>query len=282
MTVLSEKLGAALCDWQMYKPYYDEMSLTALDQSRRVTPQTLAALHETLDLYIPSPTSVDTDSMLHLRESAVLSAFRRYAQFLQREDANYSVADFINLRRTLMSGEGQGPLSTLNVFPSFSRRAPGFSEDYVRTVVRSELADLFARSASHPITMTQVFQLIRGGTIQLGDKYVAGQAGAMGPGAAASNISFQQVWLEVGQAVDLPQLAQQLGRLRGSMRQRATTPEHDIGTGNVAAAETAATAGDGAAVLQHLARAGTWALQCARDIGVDLAAEITKRALGLE
>jgi hypothetical protein len=281
MTVLSEKLDAAVCDWSMYKPFYDEMSLAALDQNQRVAPNILAALHETLDLYIPTPTSVDAGSVLRLRESTVMPAFRRYAQFLERPDANYSVADFISLRRRLLSAEGRDALAAVNVFPSFNQRAPVFSEDYVRTVVRSELADIFAKTASHPVTTTQVFQLIRGGTIDVGDKYIAGQAGAMGPNAAASNISFQQVWLQVGQTVDLATLAQELGTLREAMRQRATTPEQDIGTGNVAAAEKAAGAGDGAAVLQHLAHAGTWALQCARDIGVELAAEITKRALGL-
>lgn len=55
--------------------------------------------------------------------------------------------------------------------------------------------------------------------------------------------------------------------------------EHDETLGAVAAAEKAATAGDGPAVLRHLAGAGKWALGVAEKIGTAVAVEAIKRAM---
>jgi hypothetical protein len=105
---------------------------------------------------------------------------------------------------------------------------------------------------------------------------VSGQAGAVGPGAQAHDNTFQQI--QAG--IDLPKLAEELGRLRNAMRGEYTgTREEDKAIGTVADAEEAATRGDGPAALQYLKSAGGWTLGIAEKIGVALAVEALKRAM---
>ena len=117
--------------------------------------------------------------------------------------------------------------------------------------------------------------------ITMGDKYVAGQVGAQGPGAHAEHITFQQVWLQNASSIPLSQLADELSRLRSHMRKKATDPDHDLALGAVAAAEKCATNKDGVGALQSLAKAGKWTLECARDIGVEIAAAAIAKTIGL-
>jgi hypothetical protein len=107
---------------------------------------------------------------------------------------------------------------------------------------------------------------------------IPGQAGAVGPGAHAHDNTFQQI--QAGAGIDLPKLAEELGRLRAAMKGAPTdTPEHDEAIGAVAGAEKAAAKGDGSAALQYLKSAGEWTLGIAEKIGVDLAVEALKRAM---
>jgi len=46
--------------------------------------------------------------------------------------------------------------------------------------------------------------------LHMGDNYSAGQAGAMGPGAQASNMTFQQIWNQTQGSLDLQQLSKEL------------------------------------------------------------------------
>jgi hypothetical protein len=107
---------------------------------------------------------------------------------------------------------------------------------------------------------------------------IPGQAGAVGPGAKARNNTFQQI--QAGTDIDLPKLADELGRLRAAMKGETTgTREQDKAIGVVADAEEAATKGDCPAVLQYLKSAGQWTLGIAEKIGVPLAIEVLKRAI---
>ena len=110
-----------------------------------------------------------------------------------------------------------------------------------------------------------------------GDTFnIHGQAGAVGPGAQARNNIFQQI--QAG--IDLPKLAEELGRLRNTMKgEGAGTREQDKAIGVVADAEEAAANGDGPAALQYLKSAGEWTLGVAEKIGVPLAVEALKRAM---
>ena len=109
---------------------------------------------------------------------------------------------------------------------------------------------------------------------------VSGQAGAVGPNAHAHDMTFNQIKTQGGETIDLPQLAQQLSTLRTKMKEQAVDSEHDEAIGAVAAAETAAKKGDGSKVMESLAKAGRWALDIATQIGVGLAVEAIKSAIG--
>ena len=122
--------------------------------------------------------------------------------------------------------------------------------------------------------------VIEGPTMSRGDTYnIPGQAGAVGPGARAERNTFQQI--QSGSSIDLPKLAEELGRLREAMKSEATgTREQDKAIGAVADAEEAAAKGDGSAAVQYLKSAGKWTLGIAEKIGVAVATEALKKALG--
>ena len=117
--------------------------------------------------------------------------------------------------------------------------------------------------------------------ISMGDSYTVGQAGAVGPHASAHHMSFQQTWNQQMGDVDLPALRSELNALRAAMKEKATDPEHDIAVAEVASAEVAAAKGDGPKVLEHLAKAGKWALGVATAIGTAVAGAAIKSAIGV-
>jgi len=124
-------------------------------------------------------------------------------------------------------------------------------------------------------------QYIKIQEVIMGDKYEAGQVGVQGPGAQAHNMTFQQVWIQCKDDIDLSQLAVDLANLRSAMKAEATSPEHDAAVGAVAAAETATKKGDGPTAMQHLKAAGKWALDTATKIGTTVASAAIKSSLGL-
>lgn len=133
----------------------------------------------------------------------------------------------------------------------------------------------------HKIEGNVFFQANAKQETTMGDRYKAGQAGAMGPNATATGNTFQQMWQQNQGALELPALAKELEVLRNAMKQEASNPEHDVSIGAIAAAETAAAQGDGPKVLEHLGNAGKWALDVSTKVGVDLATAALKSSLGL-
>lgn len=119
------------------------------------------------------------------------------------------------------------------------------------------------------------------GSMQVGDNYSAGQAGAMGPNAQAAGNTFQQIWQQNQGRIDLAALATELEALRREMREEATAPAHDVAIGEVAAAQAAAAEGKGAKALEHLRNAGRWAFDVSTKIGVGVATGALKAVLGL-
>ena len=115
----------------------------------------------------------------------------------------------------------------------------------------------------------------------IGDCYTVGQAGAVGPGAHAHDLTFNQLWSQSVQFIDLQALATELSILRPHLRQEAVKPEHDVAIGAVANAEMAAKEGDGPKTLEWLGKAGEWALDNAAKIDVEVATAALKTALGL-
>jgi hypothetical protein len=118
--------------------------------------------------------------------------------------------------------------------------------------------------------------------IYMGDQYKIGQAGAVGPGAHAHDISFNQIWQESGADQNLPAISEQLGALRNALLKEANSPEHYTSIGNVASAETEAKRGNGPKMLEYLSKAGKWALDVASEIGVAVAEAAIKQAMQIQ
>jgi uncharacterized protein YjbI with pentapeptide repeats len=117
---------------------------------------------------------------------------------------------------------------------------------------------------------------IEGPTMSRDTYNIHGQAGAAGPGARAERNTFQQIQ----GGIDLPKLAEELGRLRDAMKGESTgAREQDKAIGAVADAEEAAAKGDGPAALRYLKSAGEWTLGIAEKIGVAVATEALKKAM---
>jgi hypothetical protein len=100
---------------------------------------------------------------------------------------------------------------------------------------------------------------------KMGDKYINyGQTAAMGKNASASGNIFQQITPE-------------LSRLHEAMRNAAANPAQNAAADEVAKAEQAAKQQDESKMRQHLKNAGKFALDCAKTIGTDVAAEYLKK-----
>jgi hypothetical protein len=116
----------------------------------------------------------------------------------------------------------------------------------------------------------------------MGDKYTVGQAGAVGPQSHAHDMNFNQLWQQgADEKIDLTTLATELSLLRSKLKEEATEPHQDAAVGAIASAEVAAKEGKGPEALEHLAKAGKWALGVAEKIGVGVATAALKEALGV-
>ena len=115
----------------------------------------------------------------------------------------------------------------------------------------------------------------------MGDKYeISGQVGAIGPNAHAHDMTFNQITNQTT-SINLLKLGDELSILRQEMRKKSKEPEHDIATGEIGKAEKAAKAKDVSATEKHLKSAGKWALDIAITIGVPVAIDALKKALGV-
>jgi hypothetical protein len=94
-------------------------------------------------------------------------------------------------------------------------------------------------------------------------------------------MTFSQIWNKSGSTIDVQQLAKELTALRTALNARASTPDHFVSLGEVAASEKAALSGDGPAALRHLKNAGEWAWDVATKIGIGVATAAAKSALGI-
>jgi hypothetical protein len=119
------------------------------------------------------------------------------------------------------------------------------------------------------------------GEIHMGDKYEAGQAGAMGPNAHAHDMTFSQIWQQSKGEIDLNQLADELKSLRKALMPDATSAEKVLEVGLIAQAETEAKQGNGSKVLEYLSKVGKWGVGVAEKIGVNVATAAIKTSMGL-
>lgn len=154
-------------------------------------------------------------------------------------------------------------------------------ESYPELETNDDAVGQSAANAIDAMTERFIYQncTIMGGPV-MGDQYSAGQAGAMGPGAKAKNMTFEQVWVQNRDAIDLTELADELGKLRSAMKKEETTAEQDASIGDVAKAEEAAKKGLGSTCLEYLGKAGKWSWEIANKIGVSVAAKAIEKAMG--
>jgi hypothetical protein len=139
---------------------------------------------------------------------------------------------------------------------------------------REALERCFNRALEEPRTIIK--------RIEMGDTYeIKGQTAAVGRGAHAHDITFNQVWQDIARDVDLSILSEELSVLREAVAREAKSSDQYRALAEVSDAETAAKAGKGSMVLEHLKKAGKWTFDVARDIGTDVAAEVIKKSIGL-
>ena len=148
-----------------------------------------------------------------------------------------------------------------------SDEIPVASKAEIRAIIGSVEGDLYVQD--------------EGARNMSGDNYVTGQAGAVGPNAHAHDMSFQQFATQVASDLDLPRLAVELVTLRQALVGEMKSAEHGMSLGQVAAAEAAASKGDGPTVIKHLKGAGQWALDVATKLGLAIASEALKKSLGM-
>jgi len=116
----------------------------------------------------------------------------------------------------------------------------------------------------------------------MNDQYNVGQAGVAGPNSMVIGQNFTQIWSKQEKEINLDTLAQELRIVRDKGRASTSgAPEEDMALAELAKAEIAAKEGDGPKALGHLAQAGQWALRIAVAIGVPVASEALKRAMGI-
>ncbi|MDO8438870.1 MAG: hypothetical protein Q7S67_01335 [Telluria sp.] len=117
--------------------------------------------------------------------------------------------------------------------------------------------------------------------VVMGDKYEAVQAGSQGRYSTASNMTFNQIWLQNKDQIDLNLLGDELAKLRDELLTKAAEPEHYVEMGAIASAELAAKKGDGKQVFEALSKAGKWSLSVAEKIGIGVATAAIKSSLGI-
>lgn len=118
------------------------------------------------------------------------------------------------------------------------------------------------------------------GDLNMGDSYHAGQAGAQGPNAHAHDITFNQIWSQNKNDIDLNQLSDQLSNLRTELGRQASSPEQFAEIGHIANAEIEAKSGNGPKVMEFLSKVGKWSFDTATALGVAVAANAIKLASG--
>ncbi len=150
--------------------------------------------------------------------------------------------------------------------------------DYELGLLGKEKTRLFDHKPS--TSGQQTTQIIIKGDLNMGDSYQAGQAGAQGPNAHAHDITFNQVWNQNKDDIDLNQLSGELSKLRTELSRQASSPEQHAEIGNIANAEIEANSGNGSKVLDFLSKVGKWSFDTATALGVAIAANTIKIASG--
>ncbi len=109
-----------------------------------------------------------------------------------------------------------------------------------------------------------------------------GQAAAIGRNASGTINYYAQQWQDICSSIDMDVLTSQLERLRLELQSSAATRDDHKQLGIVAEAEDYAEKRDGGGVLETLSKLGKEALRVAEKIGVELAADVISKSIGLK
>ncbi|HEX3966230.1 MAG TPA: hypothetical protein VHZ03_57900 [Trebonia sp.] len=150
-------------------------------------------------------------------------------------------------------------------------------------------AEITKLRADNQTLHDKMFQLARDPKIQAevvermsSDRYDINrsQANVIGPNAVVSDTRMQQENSENAlPGIDMTELARQLQVLTEKLKELAVDPDQYAALSEVSHAAQAASKQDKKGTLDHLKKAGAWALQVARDIGVQVAATALTAAL---
>jgi hypothetical protein len=124
-------------------------------------------------------------------------------------------------------------------------------------------------------SVVQLQGTIHGGISTVHTRYSADTVGAQGAGSQGI---AAPPWLPEGSSLE--DLRAELQTLRTALRKQSTTAEEDMTVAAVAEAEFAAAGGDESGVVAALRRAGRWALDAAKEIGLEVAKAAAQQAIG--
>lgn len=158
---------------------------------------------------------------------------------------------------------------------SFEKVSPGNRYALLRQLEKFQMRPQVSKQVTNYINHTYIKEQI------MGDKYEnRGQVGAMGPNAHLENVQIIQSNISDSE-LDLKKLSKELAVLKKEMKKIATDPEHALAIGAVSAAEQSAKKNDSKKTIEFLKSAGSWALDVATKIGVDVAIAAIKSSMGL-
>jgi len=115
----------------------------------------------------------------------------------------------------------------------------------------------------------------------MGDKNIFknSQIGAVGSKSKAIKNNFQQNSYSLPDNLDYENLTKELLTLKNDLKSKANSAEEFKAITEVAEAEEASKNKDGNKVTQHLLNGGKWVLNTAKDIGVEVVAEIINKQM---
>jgi len=115
----------------------------------------------------------------------------------------------------------------------------------------------------------------------MGDKNIFNnsQIGAVGSNAKAAKNKFEQNNYILPDNLNFDIIGQELSKLKNSLKSNAETSEQFNAIGEVVEAENAAKNKDGNKIVQHLLNGGKWVLNTAKDIGVEVVAELVSKQM---
>lgn len=144
-----------------------------------------------------------------------------------------------------------------------------------------------SRERSHsapPITIVNQVSPSFGAVTQgdsMGDTYNVGQAGAVGAGATATGLTFNQIWTSQTAGAGRDELRRELELILSELRSTQEPSQSDRPSAEIASAIATLESGDSDATVGHLKAAGRWALGTATAIGASVAAAAIKAAIGM-